>query len=164
MTRPTGVLLAALLAGCSASHVENGVFLSSKGYRVSLPSQAWAIKPDGRAELELERRDPAGGMLADATCEAREAGRSLSVLTRHLTFGLKDRVVDEVAPITLDGRPAQRAVVHGRMDGAPVGVEAVVVKGERCVYDFLYVAPAASFESGRADFRLFVESFGGVVK
>ena len=27
----------------------------------------------------------------------------------------------------------------------PAELEAVVVEGERCVYDFLYVAPAASF-------------------
>ena len=63
--------------------------------------------------------------------------------------------------MTVGGWPAQRAVVHGRLDGAAVGVEAVVVKGDRCVYDFLYVAPAASFETGRGDFRAFVESFSG---
>ena len=163
MSRARGLLLVtAVLAGCSsASHLESGVFHSAKGYRVSLPAQGWAVKPGGTAELELERRDPAGGMLADATCEAKTAGRPLNVLTRHLTFGLQDRVVSANEPTTVDGRPAQRAVVHGNMDGRPVGVEAVVVKGDRCVYDFLYVAPAASFEVGRGDFQAFVQSFSG---
>ena len=155
------LVFALVIAGCSASRIENGVFYSPKGYQVSLPRQGWAVKPGGAAELELQRRDPAGGMLADATCDDKTAGRPLTVLTRHLTFGLKDRVLGDGGPFTLAGRPAQRAVVRGSLDGAPVGVEAVVIKGERCVYDFLYVAPAAAFETGRDDFRAFVESFSG---
>jgi hypothetical protein len=160
--KSAGVLLAALLlAGCSAGRIDNGVFYSPKGYQVSLPRQGWAVRHGGAAELELQRRDPAGGMLADATCEDNTAGRPLPVLARHLTFGLKDRVLEDGGTLTLAGRPAQRAVVRGSLDGTPVGVEAVVVKGDRCVYDFLYVAPAAAFEAGRGDFRAFVESFNG---
>jgi hypothetical protein len=159
------LLIAALLAGCSAaSHIENGVFYSSKGYQVSLPTQGWAVKPGGAAELELQRPDPPGGMLVDATCDDKTAGRPLTVLARHLTFGLKDRVLQDSGPLTLAGRPAERAVVRGSIDGEPVGVEAVVVKGERCVYDLLYVAPAASFETGRGDFQAFVESFSGAAR
>ena len=160
--RAAGALLAVvLLAGCGASRIENGVFYSPKGYQVSLPRQGWAVKPGGAAELELQRQDPAGGMLADATCDDRTAGRPLTVLARHLTFGLEDRVLEDGGTLTLAGRPARRAVVRGRLDGTPVGVEAVVVKGDRCVYDLLYVAPAAAFEAGRGDFRAFVESFRG---
>ena len=162
MMKPAWVFLGVvLLAACSASRIENGVFYSPKGYQVSLPRQGWRVQPGGAAELELQRQDPAGGMLADATCDDKTAGRPLTVLTRHLTFGLKDRVLEDGGPLTLAGRPAQRAVVRGSLDGAPVGVEAVVIKGERCVYDFLYVAPAAAFETGRGDFRAFVESFSG---
>jgi hypothetical protein len=161
---PDLLVVAVLVAGCSAGHIENGVFYSTKGYQVSLPAQGWAVKPGGPAELELQRQDPAGGMLADATCDDKTAGRPLNVLSRHLTFGLKDRVLEDGGPLTLDGRPAERAVVRGSLDGTPVGVEAVVVKGQRCVYDFLYVAPAASFETGRGDFRAFVESFSGAGK
>lgn len=159
------LLIAALLAGCSAAgHIDHGVFYSSKGYQVSLPAQGWAVKPGGAAELELQRRDPAGGMLADATCDDKTAGRPLTVLARHLTFGLKDRVLEDGGPLTLAGRPAQRSVVRGSVDGTAVGVEAVVVRGERCVYDFLYVAPAASFETGRGEFQAFVESLRGATR
>jgi hypothetical protein len=103
-------------------------------------------------------------MLADATCDDKTAGRPLNVLARHLTIGLKDRVVEDGGALTVDGRPAQRSVVRGSLDGTAVGVEAVVVKGERCVYDLLYVAPVANFDTGRGDFRAFVESFSGAGK
>ena len=167
MMKPARALLATALfsTGCSASHIENGVFYSPKGYQVSLPRQGWRVQPGGAAELELQRKDPAGGMLADATCDDKTAGRPLTVLSRHLTFGLTERVVEyggeNGGTFTLAGRPAQRAVVRGRIDGAQVGVEAVVIKGDRCVYDLLYVAPAAAFEMGRGDFRAFFESFKG---
>jgi len=155
------LLGAVLVAGCASSRIENGVFYSPKGYQVSLPTQGWRVKPGGAAELELQRQDAAGGMLADATCDDTTPGRPLTVLTRHLTFGLKDRVPEDGGPLTVAGRPAQRAVVRGSVDGAQVGVEAVVIKGERCVYDLLYVAPTAAFETGRDDFRAFVDSFNG---
>jgi len=45
-----------------------------------------------------------------------------------------------------------------------VTVEAVVLKGRRCVYDFLYVAPTAAFETGRGDFKAFVGSFSGATE
>ena len=34
------------------------------------------------------------------------------------------------------------------------------MKDERCLYDFLYVAPPAAFEATRGDFASFVDSFG----
>jgi hypothetical protein len=61
----------------------------------------------------------------------------------------------------MGGREAGHMVVRGSADGAEVTVEAVVLKGRRCVYDFLYVAPTAAFETGRGDFKAFVGSFSG---
>ena len=100
-------------------------------------------------------------MLVDASCGGVELDRSLAVLARHLTFGLKDRRTVESDAWTVDGRPAAHRVIEGRRDGVDVMVEAVVLKGERCVHDFLYVAPPGEFEGGRRDFRLLVESFAG---
>jgi hypothetical protein len=154
-------VLALVAAGCSAGRIESGVYYSSKGYHVSLPASGWSVTHDRAADLELRRATPPGGMLADATCEGKEVRRPLDVLTRHLTFGLKERVVENGGPLTVGGRPAQRAVIRGSLDGAPVMVEAIVVKGDQCVYDFLYVAPPEAFESGRADFQAFVESVDG---
>src|SRR5207244_2881740 len=83
------------------------------------------------ADLELQRATPPGGMLADATCEDTALRRPLDVLTRHLTFGLKERVVEESGPLTVGGRSAQRAVLRGSLDGTPVEVEAIVIKGDQ---------------------------------
>jgi hypothetical protein len=158
------LLVAVLLAGCSAARIENGIFYSPKGYRLSLPDHGWAVKPGGAAELELQRKNPEGGMLADATCDGKTVGRPLAVLTRHLTFGLEHRETVESVQNEAGGRQAERTVVRGTVDGNEVAVEAVVLKDQRCVYDFMYVAPAAAFESGRGDFQAFVESFAGATR
>ena len=156
--------LALVAAGCSAGRIESGVYYSSKGYHVSLPSPGWSVKRGGAADLELQRATPPGGMLADATCEDTALRRPLDVLTRHLTFGLKERVVEESGPLTVGGRSAQRAVLRGSLDGTPVEVEAIVIKGDQCVYDFLYVASPEDFAAGREEFRAFVESVNGSVR
>ncbi len=153
--------LALVLGGCSTAvgRVENGVFISPKGYRVRLPSDGWRVEARSDADLELKRNTPKLGMLVNATCEGQEVDRPLPVLARHLTFGLQPRetVAQDVRDV--NGRPAAHRVVRGRLDGVEVAVEAIVVKGSRCVHDFLYVAPTSEFESGRRDFDALVDSF-----
>lgn len=153
-----GVL--ALLAGCTtaSSRIENDTFYSAKGYSVVLPGPGWRVTPGGAADLELTRDSPPGGMLADATCEGAPRERPLPVLVRHLTFGLTSRATIESDEHPRGGRPAAHRVVHGEVDGTPMGIEAIVVKGERCVHDFLYVAPLPAFDAGRPAFAAFVAS------
>ena len=164
MKRAAAVGLALALSACAAGHIQDGVFYSAKGYQVTLPPAGWRVEPGGQAELELKRDTPPGGMLADVTCDGREAGRPPGLLARHLTFGLAHRVTLENDRTVMGGREAGHMVVRGSADGAEVTVEAVVFKGPRCVYDFLYAAPTAAFETGRGDFRAFVESFSGATQ
>ncbi len=159
MTHALGLGL--LLAGCSTSRIQNGVFYSANGYQVGVPQDGWLVEPAPKADLELKRSAPPGGMLVDATCGGAGLRRPLAVLARHLTFGLTKRRTVESDTWTVGGRPAAHSVITGRRDGADVAVEAVVLKGERCIHDFLYVAPVGRFEDGRADFKAFVESFAG---
>ena len=157
-SRAGASLLALLAAGCASSGVEGGVFHSEKGYQVSLPGGGWRVARDSRADLELRRDSPPGGMLADATCDARVKDRSPEHLVRYLTFGLKRREEVRTEPVTVGGRAGARSVLRGRLDGAEVSVDAVSVKADGCVYDFLYVAPVEVFEAGRGDFQAFLDS------
>ena len=148
-----------MLAGCAGGSIERGVFHSDKGYRVTLPAGGWQVDREPRADLALKRGGPEGGMLVDATCDARSVERPLRLLSRYLVFGLVHRSVVEEAPVEIAGREGLRQVVRGQREGTDVEVEAVVLKDRRCVYDFLYVAPAPAFAEGRPAFRAFVESF-----
>jgi len=150
-----------LLTGCATAtgRIENGVFHSAKGYRVTLPGSGWRVDTGPRADLALQSEAKEGGMLVDATCGGREAARPLDVLARHLTFGLTRRDVLENGTATVGGRDAAHSVVRGQAEGRDVTVEAIVMRAEPCVHDFLYVAPSGAFAAGRPAFRAVVESF-----
>jgi hypothetical protein len=156
-------LLAIVLVagGCATAmgRIENGVFHSVKGYRVTLPPTGWRVDAGQRADLALLGDARAGGMVVDATCGGREVARPLDVLARHLTFGLTRREVLEDGTSTVGGREAAHSVIRGLAAGRTVTVEALVARAEPCVHDFLYVAPSEAFDSGRPAFRALVESF-----
>jgi hypothetical protein len=67
--------------------------------------------------------------------------------------------VIETGTTTVGGHEAARSVVRGQADGRDVTVEALVVRAEPCVHDFLYVAPSVAFDAGRPAFQALVESF-----
>ena len=47
-----------------------------------------------------------------------------------------------------------------RTSATSVRIESLSMTNERCLYDFLYVAPPATFEATRGDFAQLVDSFG----
>ena len=160
---PVALVLGAfvVLTGCAGQRIENGVYYSTKGYRVTLPGADWSVAVESKADLELRHHDGTGAMLANAQCDDHTRSRSADLLLGHLLIGLRDRATIEQEEISLNGRRAVRRVLDGRLNvaDAPTRVEAYVMKDERCVYDFVYAAPPPSFDAGRAEFRRFVESF-----
>ena len=160
---PAALVFVALIAltACAGRRIENGVYHSTKGYRVVLPSPDWVVADRSRADLELRHHGGAAAMLANAECDQPAAARSRDLLARQLLIGLRDRATITREEVSLNGQRAVHRVLDGRFASTdePTRIEAYVMKDERCVYDFVYVAPPASFESWRPDFLKFVESF-----
>jgi hypothetical protein len=160
---PLALALGAVIAftGCAGRRIENGVYHSDKGYRLTLPGPDWSVAADSKADLELRHQDGLAAMLANAECDDRAKSRSAGLLLGQLLIGLLDRATIEQNEVPLNGQQALHRVLDGRVaaDGAPTRIEAYVLKDQDCVYDFAYAAPPASFEAWRADFRRFVESF-----
>ena len=163
--RALALAAAALALGaCGGKRIENGVFHAPSGYRVALPPDgAWRIVEESRADLELRHRTASAGMLVNGACEAGMARREPEVLARHLLMGLRDRQELERGEVPVNGRVASHRLLEGRMRESDerVRVETYTLKGERCVYDLLFVAAPAAFDAERGDFRRFVESFAG---
>jgi hypothetical protein len=157
--------LVLLLPGCATIAAPtvplvDGVFVSPKGYRVRVPAEGWRRQPHESADLRLARTTESGGVVVDATCGGAELKRPLPIVLRHLTFGLDRRETLSTSDEPVAGLPAAHTVLRGTAVRDEVTVEAVVVRGPRCVYDFLYVAPTAAFPSGRGDFQRLVQSLG----
>ena len=156
-----GAFAVAAVAGCAGKHIEHGIFYSPKGYRITIPGNGWMVTPDSQADLELRGLEGRVGMLINAVCDADTSRSSLPILERHLLAGLRDRSVATAEDVTLAGRPARHAVVDGRLrdEREALRVELYVMRDGRCVYDFLYAAPPASFGAARPEFERFVGTF-----
>lgn len=156
-----GALAAVVLAGCAGTRIENGVFHSEKGYRVAVPGGDWAVSSDGGADLMLKHRDGRSGMLVHASCGGERARGPLAVLARHLLPGLRERSVVTREEASVNGKTARHTVIEGRAGeaGEPMKLELYVMRDDRCLYDFLYVAPPDSFDAGRPAFEQLVRGF-----
>ncbi|HTO09947.1 MAG TPA: hypothetical protein VMQ51_00130 [Candidatus Binatia bacterium] len=163
--RAVALAAAALALGaCAGARIEHGVFHAPSGYRVALPPDgAWRIVDDSRADLELRHRTASAGMLVNGACDPAIARRTPDVLDLHLLMGLRDRVELERGEAPVDGRVASHRLLEGRMRQSEerVRVETYTLRGERCVWDLLFVAAPAAFAAARGDFQRFVESFRG---
>lgn len=166
--RAPGRFLAAIAAlvtivssGCAGQRIEHGLFHSEKGYRLVLPEGDWIVVRGSDADLEIRRRSEPVGILVNAACGAEGSRASLSVLARHVLFGLRDRSTTTAERVQLSGLPAWHSVVDGHLDatGGTMRLEHYVARNDRCVYDFLYAAPPESFERWRSDFGRLVSTF-----
>jgi hypothetical protein len=155
--------VALALGACGGRRIVDGTYHAAAGYRVTVPGPAWVVAGDSRADLELRNRTAPAGMLVNAACDPAVARRGRDLLARHLLLGLRDRTVVEEDELPVNGRVASHRLLEGRMRQSDerVRIESYTLKGERCVYDLLYVAAPEVFEAWRSDFHSFVESFTG---
>jgi hypothetical protein len=146
------------LAGCGGVRLEDGRYVvARKGYRVGAPT-GWT-RIESEADVAFRRADLSAGLMAHATCEGKPPVRPLPVLARHLRFGLRDVQELVESPVTLDGLPGTAQRFRATLDGVPVGVRAVTVRGPGCVYDLVGVAPPDAMAALAPDFERFTAGF-----
>ncbi|HSD52077.1 MAG TPA: hypothetical protein VLG48_11780, partial [Candidatus Methylomirabilis sp.] len=76
-----------------------------------------------------------------------------------LFFGLQAKRIQSRETIRLGGTEGVRTRLVARLDDVLVEVEGITVRRGDCLYDFMYVAPPATFHLGQADFQTFVDSW-----
>jgi hypothetical protein len=152
------VALLAGLKGCAGVRVQNGSYVvSEKGYRVAAP-EGWT-RIESEADVALRRVDRPTGLMAHATCEGKPPTRPLPVLVRHLRFGLRDVRDLTEEPVTLGGLAGTAHRFQATLDGVPVSVRALTLRGAGCVYDLVGVAPPEEAQALAADFERFSAGF-----
>lgn len=158
----TALAVLALATGCAGRRLSNGVFHSSKGYRVMVPGPDWTVVESSRADLELRRHGGEAGMLANGACDGAVARRPSGLLARHLLAGLRNRAIIERSEVSVNGHQGSRTIVEATEEttGPRFRIEILTLTDGRCVYDLVYAAPVETFEAGRGDFERFADSFG----
>ncbi len=151
--------LLALVPAC-AGHLTDGVFTRGDvRYRIGAIPSTWQTLNLRENDVAFISKDSPHTLAINATCEDHD-DPPLDVLTRHLLMGFTARETISQTRESLDGREALRTHVTAKLDGVPVELILVVMKKDRCVYDFTYLSPvgrlderAATFEQVLAHFR-----------
>jgi len=98
----------------------------------------------------------AATIVTDALCGRKFDDAPLPILARNLFISLDDAHPDRSETFPLRGREALRMDGEGSLDGVPLRMRVVVMKKDFCLYDFMYLAPPAHFETGLPDFMRYV--------
>lgn len=153
-------LLLAPAVGCHRGvRFENHV-LSKPGvrYRVGELPPVWERVKLSQNDLAWYTEDTGHALSVNSSCQEHEDA-PLDVLTRHLLMGFTERLEVAQEKVVVDEREALRSRYRAKLDGVPVELLFLVLKKDRCVYDFTYVAPLGRFEDRVQDFESLVRGF-----
>lgn len=151
--------MVALAAGCATGRIVGDTYRDSgAGFQVRLPRGGWQLRSLDGAALTFAWPERRAGMALRVDCYSPEAG-PLRWVARHLFFGLQEARILGQETLRLHGGAAAAIRLRARLDERPVEVEGVTFRRSGCLYDFIYVAPPATFPQGRADFETFVQSW-----
>lgn len=133
--------LGLMAGGCGGPHFDGRNFrdgdvkfrlapLPSSLRRVEVPGTALAFRDDARrASLAIHGR-----------CGRDAPDVPLRSLTRHLFIHFTEQSLSSTKTFALDGREALSTRLSAKLDGVPKHFHVVVLKKNRCVYDFMEIA------------------------
>lgn len=160
-------LISLFFAGCvslprsfqALSYRNQTVYLGSHHhYRVGALSDSWQMEADKGPGIIFKHKS--GARLAtNAICGAAFEDLSLELLTSHLLMGLESVKKVKEERLSLSGREALHTVADASLDGVPVELNTVVIKKDRCQFDFLAASPLQFSKEISKDFENFVKGF-----
>lgn len=152
------VILLGLVPAC-ADVLRDGVYTEGHTrFRIGPVPPSWQLVELEGNDVAYLSRDSPHSIAVNATCEDHD-DPPLDVLTRHLLMGFTERSTLAQRTLTLDGREALRTHVAAKLDGVPVELVLVVMKKDRCVYDFAYLSPASGTTERPVVFEHLLDTF-----
>ena len=153
------------LAAChrGARFEKHVVSKDGVSYRLGALPPGWqrVRVPDNDVAWYLD--DSGHALSVNSTCREHDDA-PLDVLTRHLLEGFTERQEVSHQTQVIDEREALRSHYQAKLDGVPVELLLLVVKKDRCVFDFTYVSPLGRLDSHLEDLEAVVTGFHAEVR
>lgn len=163
------LLLLISLSGCFGGGVDKrgsvigyrkGVVKTEGGhFRVGILPSTWKRKKLSYRAILFTNKIHNSSIGVDAFCKGSFDDAPLNVLTNQLFYGMTDQKKPVQKDVVLDGREALRTTIKGKIDGADVVLDVVVLKMNECVFDFQYVSRPDDYKEGVSDFETFYGGF-----
>jgi hypothetical protein len=151
--------LGVALTACAPSAADRARRLEGR-YRLTAPTDGWRPVAPGGADHAWHHATSGATLYVDSNCGPRYDEQPASILATELVAGLQGAATDSEAPLPLAGRVGVLRTHHGTLDGVPVRLALAVLNRDACTYDFVLVAPPASFDAARAAHAALLASFG----
>jgi hypothetical protein len=146
--------------GCSGPTLDSGTWkLDSITFKVGPVPKEWHRLESGGSSVGFRDESHDATVVVNARCNIPSDDAPLLALTNHLMIGTTEREVTSQEIIPFDNREAMHSILRAKLDGVLLVWNAYVLKKDNCVYDFVYVAPPAHFDSGVGAFDRFVMGF-----
>ena len=150
-------MMAVVFSGCWAFG-SDGSRLEGR-YRLDALERPWTTVDPGGADFAWWHRETGATIYSDSNCEKGFSDSSLERLASAQSAAIDDAQQVSLKEHRLAERGALTAVYRGQVDGVPVLVTTTVLKKDRCIYDFVMVAPVSADGSLAADYDSLVASF-----
>ena len=150
-------MFSVVLSGCWAFG-SDGSRLEGR-YRLDAMERPWTSVDPGGADFAWWHRPSGATIYADSNCEKGFSDSSLERLASAQSAAIDDSQQISLREHRLADRDALTAVYSGQVDGVPVVVSTTILKKDRCIYDFVMVAPVSADDSLSADYDSLVASF-----
>lgn len=138
----------------------NGVVQTEGGaFRIGDPGPDWMLKKYRFRALFFAHRTQSATMTVDAFCKGAFDDAGLDTLTSQLTYGMTNLQQKRQTRTRLEGRDALRTYVTGKVDGASVSMDMVVLKMNECIFDFVYITLPHQHEVYVKDFEKLIYGF-----
>lgn len=160
-------LVILLTVSCFGIDRRGGILQYSNGrvttglghFRVGSLPAPWKGPKIRLKQLVFENAEIDGTIVTDALCGPKFDEAPLSRLAGDLFDRLEEKRIEKEESFLMAGRRALRMRGLGSLDGVLIRMEAVVLKKDFCLFDFVYFAPPSRFAEGINDFRSYLNGF-----
>lgn len=128
-------------------------------YRIGKLSGEWKIIDSGSGDIFYWNNDGNATITVDSVCDENKLKYNLNALSDSLVIGIKDKEMIKRDGILLDGADALYTQYEGIYESVRIGIATIVVKKQKCIYDFSYSALAPKFNTYLEDYLAFASEF-----
>ncbi len=139
---------------------QNGTVQTRGGsFQVGILPTDWNLTKFQYDAILFNRPNLQQSISVDSFCKSSADDAALNILTRQIIQGIQNEKITYQKTITLDGKEALHTLVKGVFEGSPINLETVVLRMNKCVFDFVYVTVPENYSDGALDFEKFYQGF-----
>ncbi len=128
-------------------------------YRIGELSGGWESVDSDRGDIFFWNSTVKATITVNSVCDEDKVKYNLKALSDSLVTGIKDKNIIKSDEVKIDGSDALYTEYQGIYDGHNIGIATIVLKKQKCVYDFSYSAGAEKFNTLLEEYLEFASDF-----